>query len=641
MGIKFNPLVIEGLDVAGAGGSTPTVGSTVIPGSVGDSVLITDDQARLQEIVLEDGELLIGSTGGAPQAATLSGTTNQVSVLNAPNSITLSLPQDIATTSSPQFAAVQTGVLDRATPGTITIGAVNGDTINIGNPGSQVNLQGDVNILNSTILEVDNPLILVNKGGPVDSAGGAGLEVEEDNVVTGYDKVAADRLSWELKAPGRAGTLNLQPPTTGNLTINQELFDSKYDASNPLGFETPAQLDARDTANRDRTNHTGTQLSNTISDFNTAVDARVDLHADLTNNPHNVTATQVGLGNVDNTSDLDKPISTATQAALDLKANIADLGDLAYLDQVTNNEIVDNVVLNSKLADMNAETIKGRLVTAGDPQDLTVPQVRTLLQVETTAQLDARDTANRDRANHTGSQLASTISDFTEASQDAVALAFANGTQDGVTVTYDDLNDLFDVTNVDKGSVAVATHEAALDPHSQYLTETEADGLYDVLGAAATVQTNLDNHINDTTDAHDASVISVVPSGNLASTNVQDALEELQTDIDGLTSGDLTKVAIALAENQIGATVTGVLLNPADINARLTASVSIEADTDLYELFIIDAVYNGGGWFVSVEKVGDNTGVVFDIDNSGQLIYDSSAYTGFVAGNIYVRGTVH
>ena len=36
-------------------------------------------------------------------------------------------------------------------------------------------------------------------------------------------------------------------------------------------------------------------------------------------NPHRVTKDQVGLGNADNTSDLDKPISTATQAALDTK----------------------------------------------------------------------------------------------------------------------------------------------------------------------------------------------------------------------------------------------------------------------------------------------------------------------------------
>lgn len=37
------------------------------------------------------------------------------------------------------------------------------------------------------------------------------------------------------------------------------------------------------------------------------------------------TAAMVGLGNVDNTSDADKPISTATQAALDLKANTTDV----------------------------------------------------------------------------------------------------------------------------------------------------------------------------------------------------------------------------------------------------------------------------------------------------------------------------
>ena len=36
-----------------------------------------------------------------------------------------------------------------------------------------------------------------------------------------------------------------------------------------------------------------------------------------------------------------------------------------------------------------------------------------------------------------------------------------------------------------------------------------------------------------------ASSISVVPTGNLSSNNVQDALEELQLDIDGLVSGSV------------------------------------------------------------------------------------------------------
>lgn len=49
-----------------------------------------------------------------------------------------------------------------------------------------------------------------------------------------------------------------------------------------------------------------TQLSTHISDLN---------------NPHAVTKSQVGLGSVDNTSDANKPVSTATQTALDLKQN--------------------------------------------------------------------------------------------------------------------------------------------------------------------------------------------------------------------------------------------------------------------------------------------------------------------------------
>lgn len=44
--------------------------------------------------------------------------------------------------------------------------------------------------------------------------------------------------------------------------------------------------------------------------------------------------------------------------------------------------------------------------------------------------------------------------------------------------------------------------------------------------------TDLSNHISDASDAHDASAISNVPSGNLAATDVQAALDELQSDID-------------------------------------------------------------------------------------------------------------
>lgn len=47
-------------------------------------------------------------------------------------------------------------------------------------------------------------------------------------------------------------------------------------------------------------------------------------HISNKSNPHSVTKVQVGLGNVDNTSDANKPISTATQNALNSKFNASD-----------------------------------------------------------------------------------------------------------------------------------------------------------------------------------------------------------------------------------------------------------------------------------------------------------------------------
>lgn len=69
----------------------------------------------------------------------------------------------------------------------------------------------------------------------------------------------------------------------------QYLTEARHDAlpsDNPhnvtaaqTGAETSAQLDVRDTANRDRANHTGTQTASTISDFDTEVSNNPDVVA--------------------------------------------------------------------------------------------------------------------------------------------------------------------------------------------------------------------------------------------------------------------------------------------------------------------------------------------------------------------------
>jgi hypothetical protein len=81
----------------------------------------------------------------------------------------------------------------------------------------------------------------------------------------------------------------------------------------------------------------------------------------------------VGLGNVDNTADTDKPISTAVQAALNTKENSANKSDVTTLGTSdvlfpTQNAVktyVDNQIVANATPDATA-TVKGKLQLAGD-----------------------------------------------------------------------------------------------------------------------------------------------------------------------------------------------------------------------------------------------------------------------------------
>jgi hypothetical protein len=65
--------------------------------------------------------------------------------------------------------------------------------------------------------------------------------------------------------------------------------------------------------------------------------SNIQSHINSTSNPHGVSKTQVGLGNVDNTSDADKPVSTAQQAAFDGKADSGHNHDNDYEPKFSKN----------------------------------------------------------------------------------------------------------------------------------------------------------------------------------------------------------------------------------------------------------------------------------------------------------------
>lgn len=90
------------------------------------------------------------------------------------------------------------------------------------------------------------------------------------------------------------------------------------------------------------------------SDIN-AVQTNLETHINNKSNPHEVTKDQVGLGNVDNTADTDKPISTATQTALDAKFSLTEGNSL----KTTADSLPDRIIayIPGSSIDATGETV--------------------------------------------------------------------------------------------------------------------------------------------------------------------------------------------------------------------------------------------------------------------------------------------
>ena len=117
-------------------------------------------------------------------------------------------------------------------------------------------------------------------------------------------------------------------------TIDAELdnfinIDRTYSFSNGLteeNYQVVANLsDANPLMNGQASAGTSTDISRAdhIHPTDTSRASATDLQTHTTDktNPHEVTKTQVGLGNVDNTADIDKPVSTAVQTELNKKVD--------------------------------------------------------------------------------------------------------------------------------------------------------------------------------------------------------------------------------------------------------------------------------------------------------------------------------
>jgi hypothetical protein len=117
-------------------------------------------------------------------------------------------------------------------------------------------------------------------------------------------------------------------------------------------------------------------------------------------------------------------------------------------------------------------------------------------------------------------------SDATQALSDAAdALAAAQAAQA-------DVDDLVTLSGVAVNATDLGTFTGTTIPDASDVKEALQALETAVESAGSGAQQDIDDHIDDTSGAHAASAISNTPSGNLAATDVQAALNELQSDVD-------------------------------------------------------------------------------------------------------------
>lgn len=119
---------------------------------------------------------------------------------------------------------------------------------------------------------------------------------------------------------------------------------------------------------RATTGTTGLMTSSQVIALNNAA-TQTDLttHTTNTNNPHKVTKAQVGLENVDNTSDLDKPISKAQQVALDKKVSVVNGMGLSTNDYTSADKVkLEGIDPGAQVNVIETIQVNGRSMTVQD-----------------------------------------------------------------------------------------------------------------------------------------------------------------------------------------------------------------------------------------------------------------------------------
>jgi hypothetical protein len=450
-------------------------------------------------------------------------------------------------------------------------------------------------------------------------------------------------------------------------TATQDALDDKYDASNPAGYITSA----------------GAPVQSVNSQTGIVV----------------LTKSDVGLGSVDNTSDLDKPISTATQDALDDKEPTITAGttsqyyrgdktfqtlNLGAIDQssATTGQVpvwngtswvpdtpAGSAVWGAITGTLSSQTdlqsaLDGKF---DDPTGTTSQYIRGDGSLATFPSIISQAGSLVTTVfNNTGSTLSKFSVVYINGGQGdlpTVALAQANSELTS-SKTYGVI--YADIPNMQSGQVIVAGALTGVNTDQFNPTAPTGDvngvGLYlspTVPGGLTTTKPSAPNNM-----VYVATIVRTHQTQGVVEVRIQNGfeLEELHNvaittpvpnnqvlKYDSVTSlwknqyiglaTDIEHTSFSGANNQSSfANITGLAFDNTLVRAaRVLMSISVVATSSLYEEVEISVINKNGDFAISTEGMGDNSLVKFNITSAGQIQYTSSNYSGFSSLTIKFR----
>jgi hypothetical protein len=310
------------------------------------------------------------------------------------------------------------------------------------------------------------------------------------------------------------------------------------------------------------------------------------------------------------------------------------------LEQAYLNSTTPEIITNSNLGALSIK--RGSSADTDNVLEVQNGAGTNTLSITGNGLLTANNFSGTSSGTNTGDQTATTVSNAPAGNIAATTVQSAINeldTEKEPTVTATTSADYYrgDKTfqTLDKTAVGLSnvdnTSDATKNAASVTLTNKTIDASSNTISnltVAMLASGVLDTDISSTSGSDDT-----VPSAKAVKSYVD-------TQIGGaIITGDISPTAFSAANNQAAAAnVTGFAFASGVVRTfQALVSVSIVANSNLYESFSILGLQKNGSFDITVEGLGDNSGIVFTITSGGQLQYTSTDITGFVSSTIKFR----